>query len=112
MTYVDRAELQRVLGKTVATPEELAAMDRVLEAAADEINWDLGYPAEIPDAVTSSAIVAEVNLERAAELWNFQYRTSGVLPQGPDMGVVVAPRDTWNRHHLRLNPLRARVGIA
>ena len=112
MTYVDRAELQRILGKQTATADELNAMDRVLDAAASEIDWDLGYTAEAPAPVPPPALVAQVNLERAAELWRFSFSTSGVLPQGPDIGPVIAPRDTWNRHHLRLNPLRAHVGIA
>jgi hypothetical protein len=110
--YVDRAELQRVLGKTAPTADELAAMDRVLEAAAWEIDWDVGYTADNPAPAPPPSIVAEVNLERAAELWRFSYSTSGVLPQGPDIGPIVAPRDTWHRHHLRLNALRQHVGIA
>lgn len=110
--YTTVEELGRVLGKPNPTPAEHAAMVRVLQAAADEINWDLGYSASYPAPSPPPAIVADVNLNRAAELWRFNYSTSGVLPQGPDIGVVVAPRDTWNRHHLRLNPLRLHVGIA
>ena len=112
MTYVDRAELQRVLGKTVATAAELDAMDRVLEAAAQEIDWDLGYTAEVPAPSPPPPIVVAVNLERAAELWRFSYSTSGILQQGNEIGPVVVARDTWNRHHLRLSPLRQHVGIA
>jgi hypothetical protein len=108
--YVDISELQRVLGKTAPTAAELAAMERVLAAAAGEIDWDLGYSAANP--APPSDIVAAVNLERAAELWRFSYSTSGVLPQGPELGPVIAPRDTWHRHHLRLSPLRVHVGIA
>lgn len=87
-------------------------MDRVLEAAAQEIDWDLGYTVDNPAPSPPPAIVVDVNLDRASELWRFNFSTSGVLPQGPEIGVVVAPRDTWNRHHLRLNPLRVHVGIA
>lgn len=110
--YTDRAELQRVLGKTTATAAELEAMDRVLEAAAAEIDWDLGYSAGTPAPASGLQLLAAVNLERAAELWRFSYSTSGVLPQGPDIGPIIAPRDTWHRHHLRLNSLRQHVGIA
>jgi hypothetical protein len=110
--YVDISELQRVLGKTAPTADELDAMNRVLAAAANEIDWDVGYTADSPAPAPPPSIVAEVNLERAAELWRFSYSTSGVLPQGPDIGPIVAPRDTWHRHHLRLNALRQHVGIA
>jgi len=108
--YVDISELQRVLGKTSPTAAETDAMNRVLAAAAAEIDWDLGYTVDNP--APASDIVAAVNLERAAELWRFSYSTSGVLPQGPELGPVIAPRDTWHRHHLRLSPLRVHVGIA
>lgn len=112
MTYVDRDELQRVLGKQNPTAAEVAAMDRVLEAAAAEIDWDLGYSTDSPAPDPPPPIVVDVNLDRAAELWRFNFSVGGVYPQGAEMGVVVAPRDTWNRHHLRLNPLRVHVGIA
>jgi len=112
MTYVSRDELQRVLGKGAPTPAEIDAMDRVLEAAASEIDWDLGYGPASPAPDPPPPIVVEVNLERAAELWRFSYSTSGILPQGADFGPVIAPRDTWHRHHLRLGSLRAHVGIA
>lgn len=110
--YATVDDLKRVLGKPNPTPGEHAAMVKVLQAAADEINWDVGYSATNPAPSPVPSIVADVNLNRAAELWRFNFSTSGVLPQGPDIGVVVAPRDTWNRHHLRLNPLRLHVGIA
>ena len=111
MAYVDPAELQRVLGKNSPTPAELDAMTRVLDAAADEIDWDLGYTVDNPAPVLSP-ILADVNLTRAEELWRFNYSTVGVLPIGPEQTPIVAPRDTWYRHHLRLNPLRTSWGVA
>jgi hypothetical protein len=87
-------------------------MDRVLENAAQEIDWDLGYTAASPAPDPESPILADVNLDRAAELWRFNYSTSGILPVGPEQAPVIAPRDTWYRHHLRLNPLRTSWGVA
>lgn len=110
--YTTRAELQRVLGKQTATAAELAAMDRCLETAAAEIDWDVGYSASSPAPAAALSLLAAVNLERAAELWRFSFSTSGVLPQGPDIGPIIAPRDTWRRWHYRLDPVRLRVGIA
>jgi hypothetical protein len=106
MAYVDIAELQRVLNKPAPTAAENAAMSRVLENAAQEIDWDLGYSVDFPAPNPDSPILADVNLDRAAELWRFNYSTSGLLPVAPEQTPIVAPRDTWQRHHLRLNPLR------
>jgi hypothetical protein len=112
VAYVTVAELQRVLNKPAPTQAEQDAMTRVLENAADEIDWDLGYSAAAPAPDPTSPILADVNLDRAAELWRFNYSTSGILPVGPDLSPVIAPRDTWYRHHLRLNPLRTAWGVA
>jgi hypothetical protein len=111
-SYVSRDELQRVLGKASPTPAEVDAMDRVLEAAASEIDWDLGYTVDNPAPTPTPPIVVDVNLDRASELWRFNFSTSGILPQGPDIGPIVAPQNTWRRHHYRLSPLRVHVGIA
>lgn len=111
MGYVDVTELQRVLGKTNPTAAEVDAMTRVVEAAAEEIDWDLGYDTETPAPSPPSPIVVDVNLNRAEELWKFNYSTVGVIHLGPDSTPIVSPRDTWYRHHLRLNPLRVEFGI-
>ena len=106
--YVSVAELQRIVFTTsTPTSAQTDAMDRVLRAAAAEINWDLGYPA----SVTPHPILADVNLDRAVELWKANSSPHGIMPQGPEQAPVVAPRDTWYRHHLRLNPLRTSWGI-
>lgn len=111
--YTTRAELQRVLDKTTnVTAAELAYMDSCLATAALEIDWDLGYSASNPAPAAGLTLLAAVNLERAAELWRFHKTTSGVLPQSPADAPLFAPRDTWNRHHYRLSPLRVHVGIA
>ena len=112
MSYVEIAELQRVLAKPAPTAAETDAMNRVLEAAAQEIDWDLAYTTDNPAPTPVPAIIVDVNLNRAEELWRFNYSTSGVLPVGPEATPIVAPRDTWYRHHLRLNPLRASYGVA
>lgn len=113
MGYVTVGELQRVLGKTTTTPAELDAMTRVIEAAAGEIDWDLGYTTEVPAPSPPPPVLADVNLDRAAELWRFNYSTAaGILDVGPEQAPVIAPRDTWYRHHLRLNPLRTSWGVA
>jgi hypothetical protein len=112
MPYVDVSELQRVLAKPAPTAAELDAMNRVLEAAAHEIDWDLGYTVETPAPSPTPAILANVNLNRAEELWRFNFSTVGILTIGPDPTPIVTPRDTWYRHHLMLNPLRTLFPVA
>jgi len=110
-SYVDAAELGRVLQKTAPTVAEQTAMTRVLQAAAQEIDWDLSYGPDNPPPATNP-ILADVNLDRAVELWRFNYSAVGVLPVAAEQAPIVAPRDTWYRHHLRLNPLRTLYPVA
>jgi len=110
MAYVDIAELQRVLQKQSAPADEVAAMQRDIDVAAREIDWDLAFdpvdnPAPLPDTA-EYGLLADVNLDRAVELWAAHQRPFGAQNAGPDMVPLVSPRDTWYRHHLRLNPLR------
>jgi hypothetical protein len=105
-------ELQRVLAKPNPTQAELDAMTRVLEAAAQDIDWDLGYDADNPAPSPPPPIVVDVNLDRAVELWRLNYSAAGVLPIGPESTPIVSPRDTWYRHHIRLRPLWTKFGVA
>jgi hypothetical protein len=115
MAYVDIAELQRVLQKPSPTTDETTAMQRDLDVAAREIDWDLSIdPVENPAPATGTpeyGLLADVNLDRAVELWATHQRPFGAQPGGPDMMPLVSPRDTWFRHHLRLNPLRTQYPV-
>lgn len=106
MAYVDVSELQRVIGKPQPTRAEQDAMVRVLDVAAREIDWDLSYSVDNP-APVDDPLLADVNLDRAVELWKLNFSPAGILPVGPEQTPIVSPRDTWYRHHLRLQPLRA-----
>jgi hypothetical protein len=102
--------------ETAPTAAETVAMQRDLDVAAREIDWDLSYdpasnPAPAP-ATAEYALLADVNLDRAVELWATHQRPFGAQQAGADMMPLVAPRDTWHRHHLRLNPLRTSFGVA
>jgi hypothetical protein len=51
MAYVDVAELQRVLQKPSPTADEQTAMQRDLDTAAREIDWDMAFdPVDNPAA--------------------------------------------------------------
>ena len=89
-------------------------MDRVLEMAAGEID------AEVDLAATSSlteawqvALLEQVNLERAAELWKLQEVQFGVI-LGSELGsgAVHIARDTWKKHSITLGPLKDQFGFA
>jgi hypothetical protein len=110
--YVEVLELQRVLAKPNPTQAELDAMTRVLEAAAQDIDWDLGYDADNPAPSPPPPIVVDVNLDRAVELWRLNFSHSGAYVVGPETTPIVSPRDTWYRHHIRLRPLWTKWGIA
>lgn len=108
--YVTIAELQRVLQKPAPTAAEQTAMQRDIDTAAREIDWDLSFdPVDNPPPATGTreyGLLADVNLDRAVELWAAHARPFGAQTVGPDVIPLVSPRDTWYRHHLRLNPLR------
>jgi hypothetical protein len=114
LAYVAIAELERVLSKPTPTVAEQTAMQRVLDEAAREIDWELSYDADVPVPPLDSAeyaILTEVNLSRAVELWNMEFRPFGAVPVGPDSVPIFAARDSWYRHRLRLLPLKTSWGI-
>lgn len=115
MAYVDIAELQRVAGKPTPTAAEQTAMQRVLDEAGREIDWELSFSVDNPapsPGTPEYAILAEVNLARAHELWNVEFRPSGLLTAGADTIPLLSAQDSWRRHALRLLPLKTSFGIA
>jgi DNA-binding transcriptional LysR family regulator len=110
MAYIDVAELQRVLRITAPTAAETTAMQRVIDAAATEINWELGL--DVDASPPLSSIIVDVNLDRAVELWRLNWSPGfGALPIGPDQIPVITARDSWYRHRLRLLPLKTSWGL-
>ena len=88
-------------------------MERCLEAAATEIDWELGYTDADPGPDPPPDLVVEVNLERAVEHWRQSYsHRSGSSVSAPKSEPIVAPRNTWYRHQLKLKPLKDHEGIA
>ena len=112
MSYADVAELQRLLNLPAPTAAQSDAMQRVLDAAAGEIDWELDYdPVDNPAPVPPPPLVVQVNLDRAVELWKASSSPFGIVPVGPDTVPVFAARDSWYRHHLTLLPLKTGWGV-
>jgi hypothetical protein len=103
--YATRAELAAIL--KVNETQQAAALDRVLLAAAGEINNEIGH---LDLTGWQRALAEEVNLERAVEHW--QQRPFGIISLGPDVGASHTSRDTWERHAIKLTPLKQQWGIA
>ena len=114
MAYADIAEFQRLLRIPSPTAAQTEAMERALEAAATEIDWELGYTLEAPAPDPPPPLVVEVNLDRAMEHWKQQESPGFGVVAGAtaDVGPTFAPRDTWYRHHLKLAPLKVSYGVA
>lgn len=110
--YATRDELQRVLKVNNPTDAQKVAMDRVLLAAAGEIDAELDR-ASTDDALAGwqLALAAEVNLERAVEHWQQTGSPFGIVGLG-DLGPTQVSRDSWTRHALKLQPLKTQWGVA
>jgi hypothetical protein len=109
MPYATAADLQRVLAKPAPTALEADAMDRVLNEGAREIDWELSYDTVDNPAPTTGPdfdLLEEVNLSRAVELWNMEFRPFLLVPVGPDQVPVMGAQDSWARHAFRLRPLK------
>jgi len=109
VAYATVTELQRVLGIPTPTAAQTDAMNRVLEAAAEKIDWELGYTATSPAPSPPPALVVDVNLKHAVELW--QNNPYGQLPVAADAVPTFADRNIWYRHHLSLQSLKTGYGV-
>lgn len=90
-----------------------AALNRVLLAAAYEIDSELGRSSTAdPLNAAQLALVTEVNLERAVEHWQQLQSPFAVLGLGGDAGPITVARDTWDRHAHKLVPAKETWGIA
>jgi hypothetical protein len=87
-------------------------MQRALDAAAEEIDWELGYTALSPAPDPPPPLVVGVNLDRAVEHWRQQYSPFGVIGVGGESEPIVTARNSWYRHHLKLAPLKVHQGLA
>ena len=112
-TYASVNELARILKIRVPTAEQRAAMERVLAVAAGEIDSEIDFSATGELVGWQFSLVAEVNLERAVEHWRQQEAPFGLIELAGGLGTAErTARDTWERHALKLAPLKAQWGLA
>ena len=105
--YATAAELATILQVNAASNAD--ALDRVLLAAAGEINSELGRS---DLAGWELQLAAQVNLARAEELWKQMKAPWGVIGLESEFGATRIARDTFERHAQALAPLKREWGIA
>ncbi len=110
--YATVTELARILKIRSVTDEQRDAMERVLLAAAGEINAEIDLADDVGLAGWQVALAAEVNLERAVEHWRQQESPFGLIGLGPEMPAERTARDSWSRHAHKLAPLKGQWGLA
>jgi hypothetical protein len=110
--YASASELALLL--RVNASQRHASLMRVLKAAAEEIDSEIGDE-DINGVATPysnpPALAREVNLERAVEHWQQMQSPFGVLGMGETSAVYTA-RDSWDRHAHKLAPLKGSWGFA
>ena len=112
--YATTDELFRILKIRTPTDDQTVAAERVLLAAAGEIDNEIDLA---DDASGLSgwqlSLVAEVNLERAVEHWRQQEASFGLIALDGALGPAERiARDSWERHALKLAPLKSQWGLA
>jgi hypothetical protein len=110
MAYAEVAELARILQIGTPSAAQSEALQRVLDAAATEIDSYLGRAEPMPDP--PPALVVEVNLERGAEHWKQEQSPFGFVILGGESPPGMASRDSFKRHAATLLPLKESWGVA
>lgn len=110
--YASASELALLL--RVNASQRHASLMRVLKAAAEEIDSEIGGT-DINGVTTPysnpPALAREVNVERAVEHWQQMQSPFGVLGMGETSAIYTA-RDSWDRHAHKLAPLKGSWGFA
>lgn len=111
-TYSTVDELARTLGLRAPTDSQRDALQRCLSAAAAEINHEINLGED--DALNSDELqlAAQVNLQRAAELWGLQEVPLGLAGIGSEFGSAHLARNSWEKYAFTLAAIKRGYGIA
>jgi hypothetical protein len=110
--YATVSELARVLQIPSPSEAQRNAMERVLAAAAGEINADIDLGEDDYLTGWELQLAAQVNLQRAAELWMLQEVPLGLAGIGSEFGMAHLARDSWAKYSYTLAPLKRQWGLA
>lgn len=111
--YTTVTELARILKIRTPTDEQTRAMERVLLAAAGEIDAEIDLDADTELSGWQLSLAAQVNLDRAADLWRHTESIPGITGLLGDEAAPSLPgRYSWERYAQRLAPLKDQFGIA
>lgn len=113
MAYITTTELAAVLKIRTPTAEQEVELQRVIDATTVEIDAEMNR-ADDAAALTAdqTALIEEVALERATEHWAARNSPFGLLAVGVDVPAERTARDSWERHALKLAPLKDQWGLA
>jgi hypothetical protein len=110
MAYATADELARILQLSSPSAAQTVALDRVLEAAATEIDAYLALT--VPLVAPYPDLVVEVNLERAVDHWKMEQSPFGIIATGGEAPPSYTSRNSWRRHANTLLPLKEAFGVA
>ncbi len=110
--YTTTEELQRILKLRDPSTEQTAAMVRVHTTAQVEIDSEIDLAATVTLTDDQLELAAEVQLERAVEHWQQSGTPFGILGIDDRGGATYIARDSWDRHALKLAPLKNQWGFA
>jgi hypothetical protein len=113
--YATSSELARILKLRSTSEAQDVALRRVIAAASAEIDDEIDLADDGTIASRHMALVNTVCLERAAEHWAQQEIQFGLVFTGDAAlggGAERLARDTWERHALKLAPVKDQWGLA
>ena len=107
LSYGTADELARILKIRAPTADQLAALERVPRVRR-RVRSTPRSTGPTPIAGWQVQLATEVTLERAVEHWQQEEVPYGIWENA--LGPVVVGRDTWDRHALKLAPLKQNWG--
>ena len=113
MAYITTTELADALKIRTPTAEQTTALQRAIDATTVEIDSEIDRASDAT-ALTAdqTQLIKEVALERSTEHWMARSAPFGLLAVGIDVPAERTARDSWERHALKLAPLKNQWGLA
>jgi hypothetical protein len=110
--YAGVDEFFRVVRVTNPTPAQIAAAQRVLDTSTIEINQEIAWADTHDPATAELELMANVCLNRAADLWRHTESAPGILTVLDDTTPSTPGRYSFARYVQMLAPLKDQWGIA